>query len=136
MRSGNFEATTRQLIFWLPAFMGVIEYILRVGFGQPGKEEFFPISLVASGISLNVAATALPAEIGAVCQERFRQAVFIANMGIFASLGGLLLWIYLLVASFNERVRGILPLHPLLESLVYYIFTVAVTMRKARVVKC
>ena len=76
MRSSNFEATTRQLIFWLPAFMGVIEYILRVGFGQPGKEEFFPISLVASGISLNVAATALPAEIDSACRERFKHAVF------------------------------------------------------------
>lgn len=136
MRFSGFEATTRHLILWLPAFLGVIEYILRVGFKQPGKEAFFPISLVASGISLNVAVTAFPGEVDATCRKRFEQAMFIANLGIFASLGGMLLWIYLLVASFNEEVRGILPLHPLLESLVYYLFSILLTVHKAKVARC
>jgi hypothetical protein len=80
--------------------------------------------------------TAFPGEIGADCRRRFEQAIFIANLGIFASLGGVILWIYLLVAAFNEEVKGILPLHPLLESLVYYLCSVFLTVRRAKVAKC
>ena len=136
MRFSVSEATTRHLILWLPAFLGVIEYILRVAFNQPGKEEFFPISLVVSGISLNIAVTAFPADVVASCSKRFGQAMFIANLGIFASLVGVVLWIYLLVASFNAEVRGLLPLHPLLESLVYYLISILLTLQKAKVARC
>ncbi|SAK50906.1 hypothetical protein AWB79_01695 [Caballeronia hypogeia] len=86
MRLGSFETTARYLVVWLPAFLGVIEYILRVALRQPGKEEFFPVSLVASGISLNVTVAAFPAEIDVFPRQRFERAVLIANMGIFASL--------------------------------------------------
>jgi hypothetical protein len=118
--------------------MGMIEYILRVALKQPGKDDFFPISLVASSVSLNIALAALPGELRGgfwTSAQRISQAMFIANLGIFASLIGVLLWIYLLVASFSEEVRGILPLHPLRDSLVYYLFSIALNESKARVAK-
>ena len=67
--------------------------------------------------------------------QRIRQAIFIAYLGIFASLIGVLPWIYLLVASFSEEVREILPFHPLWDSLVYYLFSVALNESKARVAR-
>lgn len=107
MQSNGFDATARQLIVGLPLFMGMIEYILRVALKQPGKDDFFPISLVASSVSLNIALAALPDELRGgfwTSAQRIGQAMFIANLGIFASLIGVLLWIYLLVASFSEEV--------------------------------
>ena len=141
MQSNGFETTARQLIVALPLFMGAIEYLLRVALKQPGKDDFFPISLAASGVSLNIALTVPP---GALCSAfpqwpanlRIRRAAFIANLGVFASLVGVLLWIYLLVASFSQEVKEVLSLHPLRESLAYYIFSVLLNEWKARVVKC
>jgi hypothetical protein len=138
MQSNGFDATARQLIVGLPLFMGMIEYILRVALKQPGKDDFFPISLVASSVSLNIALAALPGELRGgfrTSAQRIGQAMFIANLGIFASLIGVLLWIYLLVASFSEEVRGILPLHPLQDSLVYYVFSIVANEWKARVAR-
>jgi hypothetical protein len=136
MQSNGFDTTARQLIVGLPLFMGAIEYVLRVALKQPGKDDFFPISLVASSVSLNMALTVLPGGLSWAFGQRIRQAVLIANMGIFASLIGLLLWIYLLVASFSEEVRDFLPLHPLRDSLVYYAFSILLNEGKARVERC
>jgi hypothetical protein len=131
MQSKGFDATARQLIVGLPLFMGAIEYILRVALKQPGRDDFFPISLVASSVSLNMALTVLPGGLSWVSGRRIRQAALIANMGIFASLIGLLLWIYLLVASFSEEVRVLLPLHPLRDASAYYIFSIMLNEWKA-----
>ncbi|WP_250508653.1 hypothetical protein [Caballeronia sp. GACF4] len=141
MKSSGFESTTRQLVILLPIFMGVIEYLLRVAMRQSDQSEFFPISLVASGISLNLAVTALPHDLlevtaGRQLYRHFRQAIFIANLGIFASLGGVLLWIYLLLASFSEDVKGLIVLHPLLDALSYYLISMSLTYHKAEVEKC
>ncbi|WP_250434000.1 hypothetical protein [Caballeronia sp. ATUFL_F2_KS9A] len=142
MQSKGFDATARQLIVGLPLFMGAIEYILRVALKQPGRDDFFPISLVASSVSLNLALTVLRGELrrGAYSrwfsERRIAQAFLVANLGIFASLIGMLLWIYLLVASFSEEVRAILPMHPLRDALVYYVFSIAVNEWKAWVEKC
>ncbi len=59
MTSGGFQATSRWLIFVLPYFTGAIKYVLRVALKHADDFAFFPISLVACGISLNVASTAL-----------------------------------------------------------------------------
>ncbi|BCQ22530.1 hypothetical protein NK8_06400 [Caballeronia sp. NK8] len=134
MQSNGFEATARQLIVGLPLFMGAIEYILRVALKQPGKDDFFPISLVASSVSLNIALAVLPSEMRSglwASRQRIGRAIVIANMGIFASLIGVLLWIYLLVASFSEDVRAILPMHPLRDALVYYFFSIMLNECKA-----
>lgn len=141
MQANGFDTAARQLIVLLPLFMGAIEYVLRVAMKQPGNSDFFPISLVASGVSLNVALSMLPAALrfGFTVwppTQRVRQTVLIANMGIFASLGGVLLWIYLLVASFSQEVREILPLHPLWESSAYYAFSIVLNEIKAKVAKC
>ncbi|CAH2785217.1 MAG: hypothetical protein CBHOC_1824 [uncultured Caballeronia sp.] len=141
MQSNGFETTAQQLIVALPLFMGAIEYLLRVALKQPGKDDFFPISLVASGVSLNIALTMLPGELRQSpvlwsSTQRVRIATIIANMGIFASLVGVLLWIYLLVASFSQEVQEILPLHPLRESSPYYAFSIVLNENKARVVRC
>ncbi|SAL19334.1 hypothetical protein AWB74_00658 [Caballeronia arvi] len=136
MQSNGFETTARQLIVGLPLFMGAIEYILRVALKQPGRDDFFPISLVASSVSLNMALTILPGKFSWASGQRIRRATFIANMGIFASLIGLLLWIYLLVASFSQDVREILPLHPLRDSLLYYVFSIGLNESKARTETC
>ncbi|SAK74454.1 hypothetical protein AWB77_03329 [Caballeronia fortuita] len=136
MQSKGFDATARQLIVGLPLFMGAIEYVLRVALKQPGKDDFFPISLVASSVSLNLALTILPGDHrdGSsrwISSARIGRAVLIANMGIFASLIGLLLWIYLLVASFSEEVRAILSMHPLRDASAYYIFSILLNEWKA-----
>ncbi|SAK42031.1 hypothetical protein AWB80_00473 [Caballeronia pedi] len=139
MQSNGFEATARQLIVGLPLFMGAIEYILRVALKQPGRDEFFPISLVASSVSLNIALAVLPGEMRnglRASRKRIGQAIVIANMGIFASLIGVLLWIYLLVASFSGEVRAILPMHPLRDALGYYVFSIGLNESKAWVAKC
>ncbi|SAK39401.1 hypothetical protein AWB76_00061 [Caballeronia temeraria] len=141
MQSNGFDATARQLIVGLPLFMGAIEYILRVALKQPGRDDFFPISLVASSVSLNVALAVLPGELRdgffrSTSRRRIGQAILIANMGIFASLIGMLLWIYLLVASFSEEVRAILPMHPLRDALAYYLFSITLNEGKARVTRC
>ncbi|KMY86364.1 hypothetical protein BUMB_05540 [Candidatus Paraburkholderia calva] len=62
--------------------------------------------------------------------------MFIENIGLFASLAGVVLWIYLLVASFNEDVSAVLSVRPLREDSAYYILTILLTEWKARVVKC
>lgn len=121
--------------------MGVIEYIVRVALRQPGVDEFFPISLVASGISFNMALAAFPSELLRdplrwQVIHRLEQAIFIVNLGIFASLGGVLLWLYLLLASFNEDVRALLPLHPMIEASAYYALSVYLTDHKNREVEC
>lgn len=110
MQSKGFDTTARQLIVGLPLFMGAIEYILRVALKQPGRDDFFPISLVASSVSLNMALTLLPNQFRSgfsrwATGRRIKLVALIANMGIFASLIGLLLWLYLLVASFSDEVR-------------------------------
>ncbi|AET88408.1 hypothetical protein BYI23_A005700 [Burkholderia sp. YI23] len=141
MQSKGFDTTARQLIVGLPLFMGAIEYILRVALKQPGRDDFFPISLVASSVSLNMALTLLPNQFRSgfsrwATGRRIKLVALIANMGIFASLIGLLLWLYLLVASFSDEVRGLLPMHPLRDSLVYYVLTIALNEWKAWVEKC
>ena len=136
MQSKGFDTTARQLIVGLPLFMGAIEYILRVALKQPGRDDFFPISLVASSVSLNMALTALPGELSWAYGQRIRRLARIANMGIFASLIGLLLWLYLLVASFSQEVRDLLPLHPARDSLVYYVISILLNENKARVERC
>jgi hypothetical protein len=136
MRSSSFQAITRRFTLALPLFMGAIEYLLRVGFVQPDKEAFFPISLVAAGVSLNVAVTMLPRMSG-IDHARWLQTkndgllILIANLGVFASLIGALLWLDMLLASFSAEVRAILPLHPLREAAFYYIFSCMVTEWKA-----
>jgi len=55
---------------------------------------------------------------------RIGQAIFIANLGIFASLIGVLLWIYLRVAVFSQDVREILLTHSLRYASVYYAFSI------------
>ncbi|WP_321792388.1 hypothetical protein [Caballeronia sp. J97] len=140
MQSKGFDTIARQLIVGLPLFMGAIEYILRVALKQPGKDEFFPISLVASSVSLNVALAVLPGELRDgfsrwTSKRRIGHAIFIANMGIFASLSGMLLWIYLLVASFSQEVRAILPLHPLRDASAYYIVSILLNEWKAGTTK-
>jgi hypothetical protein len=109
MRSNGFDATARQLIVGLPLFMGEIVCAGRAAGEMRG--EFW------------------------MSTQRIRQAIFIAYLGIFASLIGVLPWIYLLVASFSEEVREILPFHPLWDSLVYYLFSVALNESKARVAR-
>ncbi len=141
MKSSGFESTTRQLVLLLPIFMGVIEYLLRVAMRQSDQSEFFPISLVASGISLNLAVAALPHDLlevtaGRQLYRHFRQAIFIANLGIFASLGGVLLWIYLLLASFSEDFKALLNMNSILEALTYYVISMHLTRYKEEVEKC
>ncbi|WP_250491903.1 hypothetical protein [Caballeronia sp. GAWG1-1] len=141
MKSSGLESTTRQLVLLLPIFMGVIEYLLRVAMRQSDQSEFFPISLVASGISLNLAVTALPdglLENAAEWQLRkhLRQVIFIAKLGIFASLGGVLLWIYLLLSSFSEDVKALLNMNSILEALTYYVISMHLTRYKEEVEKC
>lgn len=141
MQTKGFDTTARQLIVGLPLFMGAIEYILRVALNQPGKDDFFPISLVASSVSLNVALAVLPAELRSglprwTSRQGTSQAILIANLGIFASLIGMLLWIYLLVASFSQEVRGLLPSHPLRDALVYYGLSIVLNEWKAGVSRC
>ncbi|WP_250450563.1 hypothetical protein [Caballeronia sp. ATUFL_M2_KS44] len=141
MTAIRLRPTSQHLAYPLPLFMGVIEYIVRVALKQPGANEFFPISLVASGISINMALAALPTELlhGPVfwqLGQRLERAIFIASLGIFASLGGVLLWLYLLIASFNEDVRALLPLHPLIEASAYYGLSVYLTVCKDKEVTC
>ncbi len=52
------------------------------------------------------------------------------------SLGGALLWIYLLIASFSVEVRALLPWHPLTDALTYYLISCALAEYKARMVRC
>jgi hypothetical protein len=138
MKSSGFAWTTLQLTLLLPLFMGAIELLLRVSLNRAGEEEFFPISLVAAGISLNVAVTALS---GSTREDdarqrwmaRHEQAIFIAKLGIFASLGGVLLWLYMLVASLSEEVQALVPFHPYREAAFYYIFSSVVTVWKSSV---
>lgn len=141
MTAIRLRPTSQHLVFSLPLFMGVIEYIVRVALKQPGANEFFPASLVASGISFSMGLVAFPGELLESplrwqSGENLAQAIFIAYMGIFASLGGVLLWLYLLVASFNEDVRALLPLHPMVEASVYYGLCVYLTGRKEKEVRC
>jgi hypothetical protein len=141
MRVGRFDVAAWTVAFWLPAFMGAVEYVLRIAFAQPGEDSFFPISLVASGISQSVMSAMLPRDVlntwhGGQLAERFEGVVQHVNLGIFASLAGVLLWIYLLLASFNEAVRAMLPMHPFLESLAYYAFCVYLTSYRGRTLKC
>jgi hypothetical protein len=135
MQSNGFETTARQLIVGLPLFMGAIEYILRVALKQPGRDDFFPISLVASSVSLNIALTVLLREFSWASGQRIRRATLIANMGIFASPIGLLLWLYLLVASFSQDVREIPPLHPLRYASVCYVVSILLNEWKAWITK-
>lgn len=67
---------------------------------------------------------------------RIGQAIFIANLGIFAPLLAMLLWIYLRVAVFSQDVREILLTHSLRYASVYYAFSVVSNEWKARVPKC
>ncbi|WP_157056271.1 hypothetical protein [Candidatus Burkholderia verschuerenii] len=138
---GRFDVAAWTVAFWLPAFMGAVEYVLRIAFAQPGEDSFFPISLVTSGISQSVMSAMVAREVGArgtrhQLIERFERASRQSNLGVFAALAGVLLWIYLLLASFNEAVRAILPMHHFLESLVYYALCVNVTSCRETVSKC
>jgi hypothetical protein len=148
MRHG-LDATARQLVFVLPLLMGSIEYILRVGFDQPGKDEFFPISLIVAGIGLFVALTILPeapkqsesreSEVEQVerkeREERYRQQALVAKTGVWFAVGGVAAWIYLLAASFSEKVRAIIPFYPLMGASVYYLLGAVLTEWKARLPK-
>jgi hypothetical protein len=146
MKSVRFDAMAWTAAFWLPAFMGAVEYVLRIAFAQPGVDSFFPISLVASGISLSVTATLVPSDAldtwngwptarGARSAERFESMVSVLNLGVFASLAGVWLWIYLLLASFNQAVRTMLPMYPFLESLAYYVLCLELTRRRRQVMR-
>jgi hypothetical protein len=141
MRVGRFDVAAWTVAFWLPAFMGAVEYVLRIAFAQPAEDSFFPISLVASGISQSVMSAMVPRDVLSTWDdwqlaERFDRIVQNVNLGVFASLAGVLLWIYLLLASFNEAVRTILPMHPFLESLAYYALCVYLTSCRGRALKC
>jgi hypothetical protein len=99
---------------------------------------FFPIALVASGISLSAPIAVVSGRLEDVMNSwwreptRLTQLVMLVNVGIFVSLGGALLWIYLLVGSFSSEVRALVPWHPLLESSAYYLLSMAVNEWKAK----
>jgi hypothetical protein len=140
MQTSRNYTMTWSAAFWLPLLMGGIELLLRIALGQPDEASFFPISLVASGISVCVATATWPDEaFNALSrlrmEQQLEQAIFIANLGFLASLCGVVLWIYLLLASFNEAVMVLLPFHPFWEALVYYLFSVFLTIQKAKVLK-
>jgi hypothetical protein len=146
MKSVRFDAVAWSAAFWLPAFMAALEYVLRIAFAQPGEDSFFPISLVASGISLSVTATLVPSDAletwnrwpsarAASSAERFESVISAINFGVFASLAGVLLWIYLLLASFSEAVRTMLPMYPFPESLAYYVLCLELTRRRRQVMR-
>ncbi|MDR5833120.1 hypothetical protein [Caballeronia sp. LZ034LL] len=138
--STNGLNTARQLLVGLPFFMGAIEYLLRVALKQPGQNDFFPISLVASGVSLNVGLTSLSETLRSDPEGEpdglVRRAIVLANLGVFASLFGVLLWIYLLVASFSQEVREILLVRPYREATAYYVLSFALSEFKARNTTC
>ncbi|WP_277186269.1 hypothetical protein [Caballeronia sp. BR00000012568055] len=132
MRGREFQWMSRLLLISLPVFMGAVEHMLRVALHQPDHAAFFPISLAAAGVSLDVAVTVVPRAIRrglfeSYLSTRQHQAIFIAKLGVFASLGGTLLWLYLLMASFSNEVSAILPLHPYRDAVLYYLFSSLVT---------
>jgi hypothetical protein len=133
------EGMMRRLMYVLPMFMGGIEYMVRVGFTLAGTADFFPISLMASSVSMNVALILLPAsrsEMSARWKwQPSRAAILIANLGVFASLGGMLLWLYMLLASFNDAVKAIVPVQPMRDSLFYYFFSIVLSEWKAWVMR-
>lgn len=138
--STNGLNTARQLLVGLPFFMGAIEYLLRVALKQPGQHDFSPISLVASGVSLNVGLTSfsgtLPSDPEGEPDGLVRRAIALANLGVFASLFGVLLWIYWLVASFSQEVREILLVRPYREATAYYVLSFALSEFKERNTTC
>lgn len=138
--STNGLNTARQLLVGLPFFMGAIEYLLRVALKQPGQNDFFPISLVASGVSLNVGLTSLsgtlPSDPEVQPDRLVRRVIVLANLGVFASLFGVLLWIYLLVASFSQEVREILLVRPYREATGYYVLSLVLSEFEAGNTTC
>jgi hypothetical protein len=68
-------------------------------------------------------------------ERQIERAILIANMGILASLCGVLLWICLLLASLSEAIMALLPFHPFWESLVYYFFSVFLSSQKTEFTK-
>jgi hypothetical protein len=126
--------------------MGAVEYVLRVGFDQSGKDEFFPISLVVAGIGLFVALTTLSgvppdaaddedvleSAVRRMQEQRYQLEVYVAKVAIWMSIAGVVGWIYLLAASFNEAVRAVITHHPLGASAIYYVVGAALTEWKAR----
>jgi hypothetical protein len=128
MRGREFQWMSRLLLMLLPVFMGAVEHMLRVALYQPDHTAFFPISLAAAGVSLNALVAVVPQayrldQFEAFSGTRHHQAIFIAKLGIFASIGGTLLWLYLLMASFSKEVSAILPLHPYRDAVLYYLFS-------------
>ncbi|MDR5778669.1 hypothetical protein QCE63_04385 [Caballeronia sp. LZ065] len=140
MSTSGLNTAARQLLVGLPFFMGAIEYLLRVALKQPGQNDFFPISLVAPGVSLNVGLTSLPRTIPSDSEGEpdplVGRAIVLANLGVFACLFGVLPWIYLLVASFSQEVREILLVWPYRESTAYYVLSFALSEIKARNTTC
>ncbi|MDR5756217.1 hypothetical protein [Caballeronia sp. LZ035] len=140
MSTNGLNTAARQLLVGLPFFMGAIEYLLRVALKQPGQNDFFPISLVASGVSLNVGLTSFPGTLLSDSERKpdqhVRRAFVLANLGVFACLFGVLPWIYLLVASLSQEVREILLVRPYRESTAYYVLSFALSEIKARNATC
>jgi hypothetical protein len=129
MRPVDFQWMTRFVILLLPFFMGGVEFMLRVALKQPGQAEFFPISLVSAGASLNASVTVVPyrsrSDLFAGALRSYSvngRTIFIAKLGVFASIVGAILWLYLLTASFSAEVMGILPFHPARDAALYYFF--------------
>ncbi|MDR5877226.1 hypothetical protein [Caballeronia sp. LZ032] len=140
MSTDGLNMAARRLLVGLPFFMGAIEYLLRLALKQPGQNDFFPISLVASGVSPNVGLTSLSGmpgpDSGRTSDALVRRAIVVANLGVFASLFDVLLWRYLLVASFSQEVREILLVRPWRKSTAYYVLSFALSEFKARNTTC
>jgi hypothetical protein len=128
MRIGGFPSTTRRLIYVLPIIMGTVEYLLRVGFRQPDKDAFFPISLTVAGIGLFVALTAASSR--EACQGGMARSI--AALSFWMALLGAVCWIYLLMASFSNEVREIMEFSPFLIGSSYYFAGTVATEWMAR----
>jgi hypothetical protein len=135
MDANGLNATSRQIVFALPFFMGGVEYLLRLALDQSDSDAFFPSSLAAAGVALFIALTPLPAIPDARSGKatlRFRLALRLAQAGIWAAVFGVAGWIYLVTASLSESVKVAFPYHPGWGSVAYAAFSVLLNEVKAR----
>jgi hypothetical protein len=68
-------------------------------------------------------------------EERYRLQLLVAKTGVWFAVCGVAAWIYLLAASFNEKVRAIIPYYPLMGASVYDLLGAVLTEWKARLPK-
>jgi hypothetical protein len=132
----GFNATSRQLILALPFFMGCIEWMLRLALDPNPDYAFFPASLMAGGIALFIALTAMPArpDDRHICAlQRYKRMRYMAQFGIWAAVFGTTGWIYLVMASLSESVKATLPYHPVWYAVLYYLLGVLFNELKARI---